>query len=211
MRHLLTIALAGLLTACGNNSSNSNANNNSQPAAGGGTAVSNDSPVVAKTSSAESAATATLTCQLNGREWKGGDIYNGHLYYVKGITRMYGGKPHMLLSFRATMAPDNRQLTISFNNFQGKTGLYAKEALEVLLSGSDTGDAQKSELQGHKVPGKNTNFSVELTGWKSTRADEAIISGKLSGTLKGVLGSPDVKIENGVFSDVKVKLYNEKY
>jgi hypothetical protein len=207
MKYMLTIALVGLLTACGNNSSNSN----SQPAANAKASATNDSPAIATGSSGESTAVPTLTCQLNGQAWKGRDIYNGHLYYAKGITGMYGGKPYMMLSFRATTAPDNRQLTISFHGFQGKTGVYAKEAVEVLLSGAASGEAQKTEMQGHKVPGRPTDFSIELTEWKATRADEAVISGQLSGTLKGVMGSPDVTIENGQFTNVAVKVYNDKY
>jgi hypothetical protein len=204
MKYFLTAIATVLIVACGNN------NNASQPASTSATPAT--SPVAEEKNSEKPAeVAATLTCQLNGREWKGGNIYSGNLYYPKGISRMFNGKPYMMLSFRATMPPDNRQLTISFANFQGKTGTYAKEALEVLLSGAASGEAQKAELQGHKVPRQSTNFTVEITDWKVTGADEVIISGKLSGTLKGSLGSPDVTIENGQFNNVAIKIYPDKY
>lgn len=204
MKYLLTAVLMGLLAACGNNSGN----NNSKPVASSEMPETVDTQDMARTSAPEPV--PTLTCQLNGREWKGANVYNGHLYYVQGIKGMYGGKPYMVLSFKAATAPDNRQLTISFYNFQGKAGVYAKDAVEVLLSGAASGEAQKSELQGHKVPGQNTNFTVAITAWKPNGSNEAIISGKLSGLLKGVLGSSNVEIENGQFTDVAVKIFNDK-
>jgi hypothetical protein len=157
------------------------------------------------------AKTAELTCTLNGKAWKGSAGAGGQLYYAKGITGMYGGLPYMSLSFSAMEAPDNRQLTIAFKNFPGKTGVYNKEKVEVLLSGSSTGDAKKAELQGHKIPAQATDFSITISDWKVTTATEIVASGTLSGTLKGVFDAPDVKIENGVFSNLKIILYSEKY
>jgi hypothetical protein len=204
MIRLTTIALLAILTACGG--SNQQKEKDALPASGQPAAA--EGPTASKLVDAP---TATFTGLLNGKEWKGGNIYNGHLYYAKGIAQMYGGKPYMMLSFRATDAPDNRQLNISFMNFEGKPGVYSKEKLEVMLSGAASGEAQQSEMQGHKVPAQATDFTVELTEWKQSKDDEVLVSGKVQGTLKGVFGSPAVKIENGTFSNVAVKMFNEKY
>jgi hypothetical protein len=206
MKRLTAIAMLAVFTACGGNSQ---PKEKEAPATSGQPAAAAEAPTATK--SPDAAPTASFTCLLNGKEWNGRDIFNGHLYYAKGIAQMYGGKPYMMLSFRATDAPDNRQLNISFMDFQGKPGVYSKEKLEVLLSGAASGEAQQSEMQGHKVPGQATDFTVELTEWKQSKGDEVLVSGKVQGTLKGVFGSPAVKIENGTFSNVAVKMFNEKY
>ncbi len=196
------LAAACLLFSCGNNST---------PASSGTEAVKESASAKATPASPEAAKTAVLAFTINGKEWKGNAAVGGQLYYAKGITGMYGGLPYMSLAFSAMDAPDNRQLTISFKNFPGKTGVYNKDKVEVLLSGSPTGDAKKAELQGHKLPAQATDFTITISDWKVTTATEIVASGTLSGTLKGVFDAPDVKIENGVFSNLKIILYNEKY
>jgi hypothetical protein len=201
MKYVASILTAALFFSCGNNS----------------TVTSSGSGSVKDTASAAVQApiavakTAELTCAINGKEWKGSGNAGGQLYYAKGITGMYGGLPYMIIAFSAADAPDNRQLTISFKNFPGKTGVYNKDKLEVLLSGSSTGDPKKSELQGHKMPAQATDFSLTINEWKQITATEVVASGTLGGSLKGVFDAPDVKIENGIFSDLKIRLYSEKY
>jgi hypothetical protein len=208
MKYFATILLAALVLSCGNNNGGTTA-----PVADNKTTATTAPETASEATSrgADPAPAASFTCQLNGQAWKAGNIFNGHLFYAKGISAMFGGNPYMMLAFRAVDNPDNRQLTISFKNFQGKTGVYAKEKIEVMLSGAASGEAQKSEMQGHKVPGQNTDFTVELTDWKPVKDDEALVSGKVQGTLKGIFGTPDVKIEGGSFANVPVKVFNEKY
>ncbi len=204
MKYLTTILAAlSLLVSCGNNSTAKEPGRDAVP-------PPTTTPETA-TAPPEAAKTAHLTCTLNGKAWKGNAAVGGQLYYAKGITGMYGGLPYCSLAFSSTDAPDNRQMTIAFKNFPGKTGVYNKDKLEVLLSGSATGDVKKAELQGHKIPAQATDFSLTISDWKVTKATEVVISGTLSGTLKGVFDAPDVKIENGVFTDVKIIVYNEKY
>jgi hypothetical protein len=195
----LCLVAASLFFSCGNNST--------------APAPANDAvKETASTATPPAAAKAAeLTCTINGKQWKGNAAAGGQLYYAKGITGMYGGLPYMSLAFSAMDAPDNRQLTISFKNFPGKTSVYNNDKVEVLLSGSSTGDAKKSELQGHKPPAQATDFSINITEWKAVTAGEVVISGTLKGTLKGIFDAPDAKIENGVFSNVKIIVYNEKY
>jgi hypothetical protein len=202
MKYVSSILTAALFFSCGNNST--------VTSSGSGSIKQPDSPAAALASPAV-AKTAELTCIINGKEWKGAANAGGQLYYAKGITGMHHGLPYMIIAFSALNAPDNRQLTVSCKNFPGKTGVYSKDKVEVLLSGSSTGDAKKAELQGHKVPAKATDFSLTINEWKQTTATEVVASGTLSGTLKGVFDAPDIKIENGVFSDLKIRLYSEKY
>jgi hypothetical protein len=154
---------------------------------------------------------AALTCLIDGKEWKGASVPGGQLYYAKGITGMYDGLPYLGIAFSSAEAPDDRQLTISFKNFPGKMGVYNKEEVEALLSGSVTGDVKKAMLQGHKMPAQATDFSVVISEWKPVTATEVVVSGTISGTLRGVFDAPDVRIENGSFSNLKVRLYSEKY
>ncbi len=196
------LAAATLFLSCGNNST-TNPSGSDTTTKTASTVTTPASPAVAKM--------GELTCKLNGKDWKAVAGAGGQLYYAKGITGMYGGLPYMSLAFTAADAPDNRQLTIAFKNFPGKTGVYNKEKVEVLLSGSSTGDAKKSELQGHKIPAQATDFSITISDWKITTATEIVASGTLSGTLKGLFDAPDVKIENGVFSNLKIILYSDKY
>jgi hypothetical protein len=203
MKYVTSILAASLLFSCGNNSTATSSGSEAAIKETAAAATTPAPPAVAKT--------AELTCKLNGKEWKGVAGAGGQLYYAKGITGMYGGLPYMSIAFSATESPDNRQLTISFKNFPGKTGMYNKEKVEVLLSGSPTGDAKKAELQGHKIPAQATDFSITISDWKMTTATEIVASGTLSGTLKGVFDAPDVKIENGVFTNLKIILYSEKY
>ncbi len=203
MKYVISIlAVTSLFLSCGNNSPATSSNSEAIAETGSTIATPVPAPV---------AKTAELTCKLNGKDWKGSAGAGGQLYYAQGITGMYGGLPYMSIAFSSMEAPDNRQLTISFKNFPGKTGMYNKDKVEVLLSGSATGDTKKAELQGHKIPAQATDFSLTISDWKVTTATEVVASGTMSGTLKGVFDAPDVKIENGVFSNLKIRLYSEKY
>lgn len=200
MKHIVAITIGLLAVACHNN----------------GTATDKTAPLPhtdVDTVDADRGATAPakphLHCTLNGKEWKALATTGGQLFYTKGLAAMYNGQPYLTLTFKATEAPDNRQLTISFKNFPGKVGLFAKDKIEVLLNGAASGEAQQTESQGHRSPLQTADFSVELTEWKILGANEAIVAGKIKGTLKGLMGAADTKITNGYFRNVAVKIINE--
>jgi hypothetical protein len=115
------------------------------------------------------------------------------------------------LAFRSITAPDDRQLTLKIGDFAGKTGKFDKGNIEVLFSGSEDGDTKKSLLFGCKSPATVTDFAIDITAWTAVSDDEALVSGRFSGTLKGIMVSGSLKTENGQFSNVKVKVYNDKY
>jgi hypothetical protein len=50
---------------------------------------------------------------------------------------------------------------------------------------------------------------TEITAW-TPGAGEATVSGKASGTLRGVMNAPAAVIENGAFENVKVRVYEER-
>jgi hypothetical protein len=148
---------------------------------------------------------------LKDKKWTGSGYSNSHLFYAKGISNLHDGKPFLILAFKATTSPDDRQLTLMIYNFAGKTDKYQKADIEVLLSGSESGDPKKSELIGCKSPYSETDFMIEITDYRLVNANEAEVSGKYSGTLKQTFGLGKEKIENGTFSKVKVKVYPDRY
>jgi hypothetical protein len=202
MKRIVLAAIVMLAVACHNNGTVTD-----KTAPSSGAAID--------TGSVDRGATAPaspqLYCTLNGKEWEAMAVVGGQLFYANGLAAMYNGQPYLTLTFRAIEAPDNRQLTISFKNFPAKPGVYAKDKIEVLLSGAASGEAQQAETQGHRPPLQTADFSVELTEWKALGANEAIVAGKIKGTLKGLMGAPDTKIANGSFGNVVVKIVNEKH
>ncbi len=155
-------------------------------------------------------ANAELTCNINGKEWKAKAFAHSSSFFVKGVNKMYDGEPYLGLAFVAITKPDGRQINFAIKNFAGKTGKIQDKDLEVLLSGSANGDVKGGEMQGFKMNTQNINFTVEITAYKPTSINEALISGKFSGTLKGLLLSKDIKVENGTFTNVKIEVFNDK-
>lgn len=155
--------------------------------------------------------TGEATCQVDGISWAGSGYSNSHLHYAAGIRNMFGGKPYLILAFQSTNQPDNRQLTFTLLGFTGEKGTYTGKTIEILFSGSATGNNEQSVLQGHKIPAQTTDFSVEITAYKPTSDESALISGKFNGTLKGILGAPSVTIQNGEFQNVTVKVFQQAY
>jgi hypothetical protein len=155
--------------------------------------------------------TGEATCLVDGIDWSGSGYSNSHLFYAAGMRNIFGGKPYLMLAFQSVNSPDNRQLTITLPGFTGEKGIYTGNAIEILFSGSATGNNEQSMLQGHKIPAQPTNFSVEITAYKSLADDSALISGKFNGTLKGIFGAPSVDIQNGKFRDVTVKVFRQAY
>lgn len=159
---------------------------------------------------------ASFTCLLNDDVWKGSGFYGSHLYYTKGMRQMYDNKPFLTISFKANNLPDNRQLTISIVNFNPNRKTYLSKDIDVGLSGSATGDSNRVEMQNNFKNKSLSNITVNITEWTQINSDGGLISGTIEGTLPGLkmkFGEccQDVIIKQGVFNNVKVQVYNEKY
>jgi hypothetical protein len=160
-----------------------------------------------------------FTAKIDGVAWSGNGFSNSHLFYKKGVKQFNDGKPSLMLTFKSTQAPDNRQLNIMMTTADAKPGVYAGEQIEILLSGSAVGDTQKPDMYGHKFPEtQGRNLKVEITSYKENAGGTATISGKISGyfarpALGGaIMGQKkEILIENGEFSNVVVKVFTEKY
>jgi hypothetical protein len=168
-------------------------------------------PAVTTTNTTATPQSTEVSFTYNGKTWKGAGSTNSHLFYSKGVRGMFNDRPFLLLAFRSITAPDDRQLTLKIGDFAGKTGKFDKGNIEVLFSGSEDGDTKKSLLFGCKSPATVTDFAIDITAWTAVSDDEALVSGRFSGTLKGIMVSGSLKTENGQFSNVKVKVYNDKY
>mgnify|MGYP001164711871 FL=1 len=152
-----------------------------------------------------------FTSTLDNKPWNAISTGNG-TYYKKGLGKMYGGKPFLMLPFRATAPPDQRHLDIVLIQDEIKPGKYTLTSMEILLSGSPVGDKNKEELFGYKYPQTNAGAVVlEITSYKETGNGTAVISGKISGPLKKVFGIGSRKLENGVFTDVKIYVEKERH
>ena len=151
--------------------------------------------------------TPEITMLFNGAEWQGAGFYASHLYYAKGLTGMYNEQPHLMLSFKGIKTPDDRQLSLSLIGFTGATGKFTREKLAAGFTGSATGDATNPDMFSNKSFDTYSDLSVEITGYSVINKDEAEVDGMVSGSFT----KENTKIENGKFTGVKVKVFNEKY
>jgi hypothetical protein len=177
----------------------------------GGKIITETTPATPTTVATTSTQTVDLTANFSGKKWQGKGNDGSHLFYAKGISSMNNGKPFLMLAFKSTVAPDDRQLTFKILDFSGKTGKYQKSSIEVLFSGSADGNTKESKLFGCKSPATVTDFVLDITDWQTISVTEALISGVFSGTLKGILTDGAEKVTEGKFSKIKVKVYNDKY
>jgi hypothetical protein len=160
-----------------------------------------------------------FTAKIDGVAWSGNGFANSHLFYKKGVKQFNNGKPSLMLTFKSTQSPDNRQLNILMTTSDAKPGVYTGDQIELLLSGSPVGDNQKPEMYGHKYPEtQGRNLKVEITSYKENAGGTATISGKISGyfarpPMGGAIMGPkkEILIENGEFSNVVVKVFTDKY
>ncbi|MFN0174308.1 MAG: hypothetical protein ACKVU0_06660 [Saprospiraceae bacterium] len=158
---------------------------------------------------------AEFTANVNGKPWSGAGFFNSALFYTKGNPYLNTDKPVLVLAFKSIQSPDNRQLNIHVKGFVPKTGTIPLETLDVMLTGASSGKDTDSQVasnynEGNATAGK-TPFKVEITKWEMASADEAIISGKVSGTMHRLFARENDVLENGSFSNVRVKVFNEKY
>jgi hypothetical protein len=163
-------------------------------------------------SSSNAAGNISLT--LNDKNWTGDIVYQGALFYKGGLKMMDpSGKPYLQLAFKSNKAPDDRQFTITVKNFPGVVGAVPTEGMEVLLSGSETGDTKNPQMIGYKNDANYAGYSVELviSKWETPSPDIAMMSATFTAKLKGVFGSPDARIAEGKLENIEVKVFTEKY
>lgn len=161
---------------------------------------------------APAVSTAKFNATINGKPWKGKDFPYSFSLFKKGVKNMAGNKPYLMLAFKSMDAVDDRQLTLMVFTADPKPGVYTKEKLEVLFSGSPVGDIKKPEMWGYKYPGSVSGaLQLEITSYKETGSGKALISGKLSGKFVKILGKAEMTVENGVFTDIPVDVYTEVY
>lgn len=161
---------------------------------------------------APASSTAKFTATLNGKLWKGKEFPYSFSLFKKGVKNMADNKPYLMLAFKSMDAVDDRQLTLMVFTDDPKPGIYTKDKLEVLLSGSPAGDINKPEMWGYKYPGTAIGgLQLEITSYKETGKGKAIISGKLSGQFTKALGKATMPVENGVFTDLEIDVYKEQY
>ena len=104
-----------------------------------------DFVMVRKGGSAESApvnSNAKFIGKINEKSWKGGDSFGSFSFLKKGSKILGIQKPVMQLAFKSMDAVDDRQLTIWIFTSDAQPGNYSNEKIEVLLSGSPTGDTK---------------------------------------------------------------------
>jgi hypothetical protein len=154
---------------------------------------------------------AEFTCTLGGEAWSGAGFFNSHLYYAGGNSMFKKPYPHAMITFKSIEEKDTRQLNILINNFDGKTGVVPIKNLEILLTGSPDGDSKNTVMLGNGLKDAPSPFTVEITKWENVDATKAIASGKVSGKLTGYLGDKGSEIANGVFTDIEVQVFTEKY
>lgn len=178
------------------------------------TFVSLGAPIPAGQGNAKST-DGLFTAQIDGVAWSGNGFTNSHLFYPGGVKQFNNGKPSLMLTFKSTQSPDNRQLNVLLTTPDAKPGVYTGDKIELLLSGSAVGDSKNAELYGHKYPEtQGRNLKVEITSYQENTNGTATISGKISGFLTRPLGmakKTELSIENGVFNNVVVTVYNGKY
>ncbi|HRG23692.1 MAG TPA: hypothetical protein PLL23_04845 [Chitinophagaceae bacterium] len=161
---------------------------------------------------APAVSTAKFNATINGKPWKGKDFPYSFSLFKKGVKNMAGNKPYLLLAFKSMDAVDDRQLTLMVFTADPKPGVYTKEKLEVLLTGSPTGNTKKTEMWGYKYPASATGgLQLEITSYQETGKGKARISGKLSGQFTKILGNGTMPVENGVFSELEIDVYDEQY
>ena len=150
-----------------------------------------------------------LTATVDGISWSGAGFPNSHLFYAKGMQGAFDGKPFMVLAFRASQPPDNREFTLSIVGWAEMPGVIDPKSFELIFSGAASGKGEESQIYnnfGTDAP----PLRLEITKWEAT-GDTATTSGTLSGTLKCRSGAPDSVFEHATFTDVRVTVYRDAY
>lgn len=171
-----------------------------------------DFVIVAKDATNESApkaSNAKFIGKINDKAWKGGDSFGAFSFLKKGSKILGIQKPVMQLAFKSMDAVDDRQLTIWIFTSDAQPGTYSNEKIEVLLSGSPTGDTKNPELWGFKFPAnKGLDISITISSYEEISSSKAVLTGSIRGKLvKPLSGKGGLTIE-GEFKELSVDIYN---
>ena len=157
------------------------------------------------------ASRAAFTGHINNQPWKGAEFPYSFSLFQKGVEKFAGNKPYLMLAFRSMDATDDRQLTIMVFTSTAQPGIYEKDKLEILLSGSPSGNITNPEMWGYAFPAnKQVQLKVEIISFNKQDNNSGTISGKISGHLVKALCKDIIAIE-GSFTNLKVTIYNEPY
>lgn len=148
---------------------------------------------------------------LDGKAFRGKVSYKGASLWRKGV-KNYVDKPYLQLQFICVDEPDSRGLTIQVINPKEAPASYSVRDMEVNFSGAADGNANNTTIYGF-VNGKgDTDFSLEITKWQKVSNEKAIISGKVTGSLREIKlfgkGSKMNKFENGIFENIELEIFN---
>lgn len=148
---------------------------------------------------------------LNGKAFRGKITYKGASLWRKGI-KNYIDKPYLQLQFACVDEPDTRTLTIQIFNPKETPAKYEAKEMEVNFSGTADGNVNNTTMYGFTNGKGDTNFSLEITKWQKVSNEKAIISGKISGSLREVkiLGKSAKMntFENGIFENIELEIFN---
>jgi hypothetical protein len=154
-----------------------------------------------------------VKAKVGGIDWQAAPTYKGALFYKRGVSLAgSAGRPYLQLSFKDSAG--QRTLTVNVKDFEGKTGKVSGE-MEVLLTSTNGSDG----TQGYQddVPEQKTDFTLTITNWEDVSESSGTVPGQskmsatFAGTLKGILGSEDVRFEEGSITDLMIETYKEAY
>ncbi|NOT36078.1 MAG: hypothetical protein HOP11_01730 [Saprospiraceae bacterium] len=166
-------------------------------------------------SSLQTENSGSFSCKLNSTKWEGKGNFDSHFYFSKGMSGMFDENPFAIFSFKSNTAPDDRQLTISIIGFNEKKTEYNSSALEIRLEGTSSGDLAYSQILGNRRQNQWSDAKLHFSKLNRISNEEIIASGEVSAVLRshksfGKL-SNELALTQGVFTDVRIKVYNEKY
>lgn len=156
------------------------------------------------------------SCLIDGKVWNGANYYKSSSYFPNGNSLLKTKNPYLIISFKAANAPDDRQLTIQFENIKPKIGKLDKNSFEFVISGDEQGVKENACFQSNWKNGQanttHTDFYFECTKWED-KGDHLILSAKYSGTLyglnlfKGLSGTSckDLQIKDGEIKNLKIE------
>ncbi len=158
------------------------------------------------------------TSLLDGREWKGISYYKSSSYFPNGNSLVNTKNPYLIISFKSTQKPDDRQLTMIHKEAKVGVGILDTKNFEFVLSGSSDGIPENACMVSNWKNGaantEKTDFYFEITKFDD-KGDHIILSARYSGKIFGLnlfstlIEAPckDVVIKNGEIKDLKVSKY----
>jgi hypothetical protein len=171
-----------------------------------------------KSNTSGKAEDVATTCTFDNKTWKGKNYYKSSTYFPKGNEMLSTKGPLLLISFKAALGKDDRQLTITIRKFKPQVGIVNRDNLEFLLSGSEDGVPNHSclisNIVNSKASSKSGDLSFEITKYED-KGSYIILSAKYGGKiyglnlLEGLVGKMchDVVVKNGEIVDLRVDKY----